>query len=46
MRAGSVARAHPTTGPDDRAWAEQEIDESLRILPTVEQIDSVLAAIA
>lgn len=32
--------------PGDRAWAEQEIDESLRIMPTLPQIGRVLAAIA
>ena len=31
--------------PDDRAWAEQEIDESLRIMPTIEQLGDVLAAL-
>ena len=28
--------------PGDRAWAEQEIDESLRIMPTIAHIESVL----
>jgi Ser/Thr protein kinase RdoA (MazF antagonist) len=31
--------------PEHRAWAEQEIDESLRIAPTPEQIAAVLAAL-
>lgn len=33
------------TSDGDRAWADQEIDESLRILPTVEQVAEVLAAL-
>ncbi len=37
--------ADPSTSPDDRAWAEQEIDESLRILPTVAQIHDVIVSI-
>jgi Ser/Thr protein kinase RdoA (MazF antagonist) len=36
----------PTAEPTDRAWADQEIDEALRILPTVEQLDAVLATLA
>jgi hypothetical protein len=28
--------------PQHRAWAEQEIDEALRILPTPEQLAQVL----
>ena len=38
--------ADPATKPDDRAWAEQEIDESLRILPTVAHIGSVLRTLS
>jgi Ser/Thr protein kinase RdoA (MazF antagonist) len=38
--------ADQSADPDDRAWAEQEIDESLRIMPTRAQIDAVVAALA
>ncbi len=36
----------PTASADDRAWADQEIDEALRILPTRAQLDEVLGALA
>ncbi|MFN8518853.1 MAG: aminoglycoside phosphotransferase family protein [Chloroflexota bacterium] len=36
----------PTASADDRAWADQEIDEALRILPTRAQVDEVLGALA
>jgi hypothetical protein len=32
----------PQAGPRDRDWAEREIDESLRILPTPQQLADVL----
>lgn len=35
----------PTAAADDRAWAEQEVDEALRILPTRAQVDEVLWAL-
>jgi Ser/Thr protein kinase RdoA (MazF antagonist) len=44
LRQLQVLPASSTT-PDDRAWAEQEIDESLRILPTVSQIHEVIMSI-
>jgi len=34
----------PAADPDERAWAEREIDEGLRILPTPGQLRVVLAA--
>lgn len=36
----------PTASTGDRSWADQEIDESLRILPTPSQISQVIAALA
>jgi aminoglycoside phosphotransferase (APT) family kinase protein len=33
------------SAPADRAWADQEIDESLRILPTTAQVADVLDAL-
>jgi len=33
----------PDAAPADRAWAEREIDESLRLLPTAAQLTEVLA---
>lgn len=35
----------PATSDADRAWADQEIDESLRILPTATQVLEVSAAL-
>lgn len=35
----------PTATPRDRAWAEEEIDEALRTLPTLELLDAVLDAV-
>ncbi len=35
--------ADPGSDPSHRAWAEQEIDEALRILPTPSQLEQVLA---
>ena len=32
----------PGAGPEHRGWAEREIDEALRILPTPEQLATVL----
>lgn len=36
----------PAAQAGDRDWADQEIDEGLRILPTPVQVDDVLAALA
>ncbi|MEV6967686.1 phosphotransferase [Hamadaea sp. NPDC051192] len=38
--------AAPGTADDDRAWAEQEIDETLRLLPTPRQLSVTVARIA
>ncbi|WP_327001591.1 phosphotransferase [Dactylosporangium sp. NBC_01737] len=35
----------PATEPRHRAWADREIDEGLRILPTARQLTDVLAAL-
>ena len=35
----------PTATPRDRAWAEEEIDEGLRTLPTPDLLDAVLDAV-
>lgn len=36
----------PTTAPPHRAWADREVDETLRCLPTRRQLDEVIAALA
>ncbi|MCP2321770.1 Ser/Thr protein kinase RdoA (MazF antagonist) [Hamadaea flava] len=38
--------ADPGTADDDRAWAEREIDETLRLLPTPRQLSVTAARIA
>ncbi|MGD8202314.1 phosphotransferase family protein [Ornithinimicrobium sp. W1679] len=35
----------PTATPGERAWAEEEVDEGLRTLPTPELLDAVLDAV-
>ncbi|WP_431473635.1 phosphotransferase [Ornithinimicrobium sp. W1665] len=35
----------PTATPRERAWAEEEVDEGLRTLPTPELLDAVLDAV-
>ncbi len=35
----------PTAAPRDRVWAEEEIDEALRTLPTPDLLDAVLDAV-